>query len=272
MILKKTKKYYMGLFLFILICISSFSVVFSADTAEKIQELNNLRANNLVTEKEYKVLKKEILDMAFKSGDKSKTDDYDSEKSTVKFDSSNLNQYSVIVLPFINNSNRDTAVEMVQQETIQLFENYFDSIAPADEINLFMQENGLIAGDLKDKEKALAIGKAFNAKYLITGTIKDYRSEKKFRAGGFLAMGLLGGGWTLYGTCELDTNIFSLKKEQMLNNNEAKVIYHKRLKKQYKKQFGGVVQGKGSVSEKARKRCIKDIFKKFITKYKEKHL
>jgi hypothetical protein len=161
---------------------------------------------------------------------------------------------------------------MVQQETIELFENYFNSVAPADEINSFMQNNGLIAADLNDREKALAIGKAFNAQYLVSGTIKDYRSEKKFRAGGFLALGLLGGGWTLYGTCELDTNIYSLNKKQMLNNNEAKIIYHKRLKKQFKKQFGGVVQGKGSVSEKARRICIKEIFKKFIEKYKEKHL
>jgi hypothetical protein len=266
-----TKKACFTAFIFILFFCLGSSVLFSFNTSKKLEELNKLKDKNLVSEKEYQILKQEILDMAFKSSSQSDSAN-NSAKSNINFDSSNLNQYSVIVLPFINNSNRDNAIEMVQQETIELFENYFNSVAPADEINSFMQNNGLIAADLNDREKALAIGKAFNAQYLVSGTIKDYRSEKKFRAGGFLALGLLGGGWTLYGTCELDTNIYSLNKKQMLNNNEAKIIYHKRLKKQFKKQFGGVVQGKGSVSEKARRICIKEIFKKFIEKYKEKHL
>jgi TolB-like protein len=163
-------------------------------------------------------------------------------------------EYDVAVIPFKNLSNQEV-VDQIYDAVVEVFAKHNLKVCPRHTVDSYMQRRGLTQTHDLEKEQQAQLARAVSTRFVVTGTIKQFRSDKKFRIGGFLLSPLTGAA-TTYGTVELESEIFDRAKQA--------ITWSQTDKKTKKKQFLGTYASRNQMAQKALRAVVERLYKTFF--------
>lgn len=137
----------------------------------------------------------------------------------------------VAVLPFVNHTDNDYAVERVMRSVMAEFSRKGYRVASASDV---MEKAGSCYGCGEGDMARIAA--ALDADVVVTGEILKYRHDRKFRLAGFL-VGNVVSGWHNYGDIQLNTKIYRA--------SDASYVYCDSFSKHEKQQLMGLFNSSG---------------------------
>ncbi|MBI4864440.1 MAG: hypothetical protein HY815_29900 [Candidatus Riflebacteria bacterium] len=159
--------------------------------------------------------------------------------------------FDVVVVPFANRSTRES-VDHVNQAVQEAFMEHKLRVVPRSSVDTYLKRTGLGGAPVLTEPEQHALARAMSARYVLTGTIKQYRADKKFRLGGFL-LSPIGGAATTYGTVELSSQVY----DQALK----KIVWDQSYKTTKKQQVFGTFASRERVVTKALKQAVEELYK-----------
>jgi hypothetical protein len=156
----------------------------------------------------------------------------------------------VLVLPFTNKTSSLKAVYNVWQQVINRFDRAGYKAAPIDEIRPVLISKNYRPSMALTFSEVKELAGLFKAHLIVTGSIDEFKSEKRFRISA-----LPWGGSVLYSSVNLDCSVYDA--------STMREIYKKKTGHTKKRQFMGAFQAHGDNLDY----CLKDVVNKIFNPF-----
>ncbi|MDD5090709.1 MAG: SHOCT domain-containing protein [Candidatus Wallbacteria bacterium] len=226
-----------------------------ADLEDMLERLKTLHENGMITDSEFDQRRNLLIDVFSGSSRDSSLMSGETRITALPFAGIT---YEIVVLPFVDRSNQETPITVVQNLVADYIrENQSFSVCPEKFLRDYLMRNRLFSSHFLDPRILAWLAEAFNAHFVVTGTIHGWKAVKSLSLG-VNEEHFLGGDRSLQITCDLNIRIWSRSAGAVVFNesrNETRI-----------RRFSGSRDDQESMLIDTGSRCIDNLLQDFIRK------